>query len=370
MSTAAPPVDTSAPAPIGTASCGSAAETAPAAAEPAAAAAGEAPAAAPMQLPTPRCDNCNEVISGRYCSACGQRLEAPVHSLWHFTQVAVEDLTHTDSRLWRTLAALLFKPGFLTREFLSGRRASYLPPVRLYLALSVVYFLYAAANPHVIVVQTDEHEQGLPTASASRLDDPEDSSERQLPGESKEHWAERICNKADYQGPFRGFVVTTLHQVCVRSVVDNGRALSEAMLHSLPRAMFVFLPLLAGAMMLMYWRPRHYYVEHLLLFVHDHAFVFLLMLLAGLASTLLTAVISALLRAPPDLHARLVVGVKSPVFVVVTLYIPWYVFRSMRVLYGQGRWLTLGKFAVLSFFYLVSGSIMFALTLLYSAVTM
>ena len=39
--------------------------------------------------------------------------------------------------------------------------------------------------------------------------------------------------------------------------------------------MFIFLPLLAGLMMLMYWRPRHYYVEHLLLFVHNHAFVFL-----------------------------------------------------------------------------------------------
>ena len=39
--------------------------------------------------------------------------------------------------------------------------------------------------------------------------------------------------------------------------------------------MFVFLPLLAWLMMLMYWRPRHYYVEHLLLFMHNHAFVFL-----------------------------------------------------------------------------------------------
>ena len=43
----------------------------------------------------------------------------------------------------------------------------------------------------------------------------------------------------------------------------------------MPRAMFMFLPLLAGVMMLIYWRPRHYYVEHLLLFVHNHAFVFL-----------------------------------------------------------------------------------------------
>ena len=55
-------------------------------------------------LPAPvLCDNCGAPVAGRYCSACGQRLEPPVHSLWHFTRVATEDLTHADSRLWRTL---------------------------------------------------------------------------------------------------------------------------------------------------------------------------------------------------------------------------------------------------------------------------
>jgi len=349
MSTAAPPLD---PDPVALRD-----------AEPGAAPAATAPEA---RL---RCDNCGAAVKEKYCGVCGQRLEPPVHSLWHFTQVAVEDLTHADSRLWRTLAALLFKPGFLTREFLAGRRASYLPPVRLYLVLSVLYFLYAAAS-HATVILVEANEHGSRTGSVSSLDNPQDSSLRQQPGESREHWAERICNNAYYQGPFRGFVVTTIHQACVRSVVDNGRALSEAMLHSLPRAMFVFLPLLAGAMMLMYWRPRHYYVEHLLLFLHDHAFVFLLLLIAGLASALLTAVISAALRAPPALHAALAQRVSGWVYLAVTLYIAWYVFRSMRVVYGQGRWLTLGKFAVLSFFYVVSGSVMLALTFLYSTVTM
>ena len=61
-------------------------------------------------------------------------------------------------------------------------------------------------------------------------------------------------------------------------------------MHNVPRALFIFLPLLAGVMMLMYWRPRHYYVEHLLLFVHNHAFVFLLLMIAGLVAALLPAV--------------------------------------------------------------------------------
>ena len=53
--------------------------------------------ATPATPATARCDNCGAAVSGQYCAACGQRLEAPVQSLWHFTQEATEDLTHTDS---------------------------------------------------------------------------------------------------------------------------------------------------------------------------------------------------------------------------------------------------------------------------------
>src|SRR6266436_982993 len=122
-------------------------------------AAQRAPAAASV-APALRCENCGAAVAQRYCGACGQRLEPPVHSLWHFAQLATEDLTHADSRLWRTLAALLFKPGYLTREFLAGRRARYLPPVRLYLVLSVVFFLGASATHgerQVVRIQSYEH---------------------------------------------------------------------------------------------------------------------------------------------------------------------------------------------------------------------
>jgi hypothetical protein len=125
----------------------------------------------------------------------------------------------------------------------------------------------------------------------------------------------------------------------------------EAFLHNLPRAMFVFLPLLAGAMMLMYWRPRHYYVEHLLLFVHNHAFAFVLLLLAAAVSALLPFA-------------------AGWVSFALWLYIPWYVYRSMRLVYGQGRWLTIAKLLVLSLFYLLSGALMLGLNVAYSALTL
>src|SRR5262249_35655867 len=89
----------------------------------------------------PSCANCGADVAARFCCPCGQKHEHALHSIWHVTREVTEDLTHAGSRLWSTMLALLFKPGFLTREFIAGRRVRYLPPLRLYLVLSVLFFL-------------------------------------------------------------------------------------------------------------------------------------------------------------------------------------------------------------------------------------
>ena len=303
-----------------------------------------------------RCANCGAPLGGRYCSACGQRVEPPLHSLWHFMRVATEDLTHADSRIWRTLAALMFRPGFLTAEFIAGRRARYLPPVRLYLVLSVAFFVCLDAmqgTDAAAVSGTGARATAAARAAGTAEAAPEPGVKvyspfsPARPGETAQQRTERLCGDWSYQGPWQARIRPMMSRACPRIVADNGRAFGEAYLHNVPRAMFLFLPLLAAAMWLMYWRPRHYYVEHLLLLVHNHAFVFLIVLIAWPLAALLP-VGGAWLRT------------------AVVLYIPWYMFRSMRVVYGQARALTLGKLAVLSFFYLVSGAIMLALTVVYS----
>ena len=50
------------------------------------------------------CANCHQPLSGRYCSACGQRYEPHIHSLSEFLSESTEVFTHADSRLWRTRA--------------------------------------------------------------------------------------------------------------------------------------------------------------------------------------------------------------------------------------------------------------------------
>lgn len=90
------------------------------------------------------CKNCAATLDGPYCHACGQRdvdLERP------FLELAREILKETfdvDGRAWRTLKTLFAQPGRLTSEFLAGKRKTYTPPLRLYIFISVSFFVLMA----------------------------------------------------------------------------------------------------------------------------------------------------------------------------------------------------------------------------------
>jgi hypothetical protein len=290
------------------------------------------------------CANCGASVPTKFCGRCGQRAEHEIHSIWHFTQEATEDLTHADSRLWSTMFALLFKPGFLTREFLAGRRVRYLPPLRLYLVLSVLFFVSISGHHDPRAIALKEHNGTKTFAVVSPTDDPDLATR---PGESAEERAERVCKDA-YDGPAPRFLERFVAKGCRKSVLDNGHTMYQAMLHNLPRAMFIFLPALAVVMKLMYWRPRRYYVEHLLFFVHNHAFAFLLFGLYVLLSRIMPAALEDWLT------------------LIVWLYFPYYLFVSMRRVYGQGRFLTFMKYTALAFTYFIGAVITLALTVTYS----
>jgi hypothetical protein len=155
----------------------------------------------------------------------------------------------------------------------------------------------------------------------------------------------------NYDGPWKEWLAPRLRRGCEQAVADGGRALGREFMLNVPRMLFIFLPLIAFVMMLMYWFPRRYYVEHLLFFVHTHSFTFLLFLLL----TLVTAPLSA--------------GVGSVLTFTAFVYAAWYLFRAMRVVYGQGRALTLAKYLTLGVAYLVMLSALTGLTLAYSFVT-
>ena len=162
------------------------------------------------------------------------------------------------------------------------------------------------------------------------------------------------CEKdVSYEGPGQGWIQPLLLDACRKTVRDDGRALKDAFVHNIPRALFVFLPLLAAVMVLLYWRPRRFYVEHLLFFIHTHSFVFVaLALYLGLA-----AVLPWDAAAPWLLFALL-------------LYIQWYLLRAMRVVYGQSRRRTLAKFVALTLIYVLAGMAILLFTLVVSVVAL
>lgn len=92
---------------------------------------------------TPACPNCDTPLQGRYCHACGQkRIEPEERRLGWFMGQLVRTLTMADRRLLGSLGRLMFRPGTLERDWLSGRRRRIVAPLSLFLIANVVYFFY------------------------------------------------------------------------------------------------------------------------------------------------------------------------------------------------------------------------------------
>ena len=80
-------------------------------------------------------------MHGRFCHICGQENIEPKESFWHLVTHFMYDVTHFDGKFFSTLKYLLFRPGYLSHEYLRGRRASYLHPIRMYVFTSAFFFL-------------------------------------------------------------------------------------------------------------------------------------------------------------------------------------------------------------------------------------
>lgn len=87
------------------------------------------------------CSNCETPLQGRFCHRCGQVADTWHRPIWSLFSEVLEGVFGMDGRLWRTIPALLFRPGHVTRNYLSGKRQRYIPPFRMFLFASLIFFL-------------------------------------------------------------------------------------------------------------------------------------------------------------------------------------------------------------------------------------
>jgi hypothetical protein len=325
--------------------------------------------------PESRCLNCGAALRGQYCGNCGQRARGRLISLWELVRDAFGDLFELDSRLWQTLIPLLVRPGRLTHDYLAGRRARYMPPFRMYLVLSLVFFVVAFFNPReelALLYVPDEAVESAGDEDAVEPGDAEIAGETQDALEAQGVDVDELNRKIaeareESEGGVRvqfsdsdgdedpnncqfedwnvdnmprwiqlRFSKERVTEVCQRIVGadDGGREFGKRVLDNIPVALFVLLPLMAIVLKLLYPLSRRYYVEHLLFFVHFHAFFFLMLTLQVLWVRTVNVV------GGPEWLGVLPV-------IAASFYIPVYLFKSMRQVYGQGWLLTMFKYLVL-----------------------
>jgi len=235
------------------------------------------------------CPNCSTPLAGPYCSACGQKVAPLAPTLGYFLHELTHEFLHVDGKIFRSVRLLLTKPGFLTREILLGRRASYVSPIRLYLVFSIVALTVGAL--------------GVVDTSGARIT----------------------------YTPGPGEVMTP--EIEARMAATS-QALDEALKVWVPRAMFVLVPLFAALVMLFRRSSKRTYPQHLYFALHVHA----VWLLANAVNTLLDNV-------PLQYVGPIGGGVTS------LLSIAYFVIAFHRV-YETSVWGTLWRTALIGSIYL------------------
>jgi hypothetical protein len=339
----------------------------------------------------PDCLNCGKRLSGQYCGNCGQRSVSRLISIWQLLAEAFGDLFELDSRLWRTLLPLLIRPGQLTRDYLLGRRARYMPPFRMYLVLSLIFFVVAffdprddlgllfepepPPTPEEVAARDAEAEQAkreildefehggvkideaIPadridglnvddvTAEHSDAVDDDDQPFRLEVTDGKTECIIDIDIIAEWPDWFkRRLTPARLDAACNQVLADEGATFLGLLIDNIPVALIVLMPLMALVLKILYPLSRRYFVEHLLFIVHFHAFFFLILTLQILFSRTM-----ALLSVPD--------GASALVIVAASLYIPVYLYMAMRRVYAQGHIFTIIKYFALMVAYWLGASL-------------
>jgi hypothetical protein len=233
------------------------------------------------------CRNCGSPLPAgpraAYCPACGQETTLHAPTFGEFAHEFIGHYVAVEGRLWRTLAALLLRPGRLTREYLAGRRRRYVLPMRLYLTASFLFF---------VLVKVVGLGTGLQVQVAFGVDDqgrPLEAPPKAVVEQVSRALAD--CEKAAACSWIERRAWQAADTAIQRGAIETQRRLAAMM----PYAVFALLPYFAALLALAYRRRGITYGEHFVFGLHMHSFWFVAMLIGALVANALAQVVLAAL---------------------------------------------------------------------------
>lgn len=345
------------------------------------------------------CLNCNAELDGKFCHKCGQENREPKSSVWGLITHFFYDITHFDGKFFSTTGLLITRPGLLPKEYIKGRRASMLDPIRMYIFTSAFFFLIFFSVYHVGDLsdispqkQTekvlDKAKEELLKNSTTRQDSllieeqfaltenrliprgasdtaKKDSTATRV--RTKRNWNFSIANikyksKEEYDSLQKALppgrrdnwlerkLTYRIIEVNKKAMNDEDKFWEEVLnkfTHSFPYLLFVSLPLYALILKLLYVRrKRFYYVDHgiFLIFLYIFTFIFLLVFLG----------IDEIGEAT---------GWEWTDYIIIGMFFwgLYYAWRAMHKFYEQGKFKTTIKFLLFNLMCLVSLIILFGL---------
>ncbi|MGH2642902.1 MAG: DUF3667 domain-containing protein [Chitinophagaceae bacterium] len=254
------------------------------------------------------CLNCGASVTGRYCAECGQENREPRESFGELLYHFFSDFTHFDSKFFTTIKDLVIHPGFLTKEYLAGRRMRYLHPIRMYIFISFLFFIFlgllnkgafinpegsygnAAKNAQAIQVLQQEVKKlkasGDPSDFSvisklqSQIGVLELSGEKNMTFGEFDSIEETLPHREKITG-IGGFFLNRVARGKALYGTQYSRMMTEKFMHDIPKAMFFLLPLFA-LFLKWFYTKGHYYSDHAIFSLHFHSLAFLLMLVTFL----------------------------------------------------------------------------------------
>ncbi len=308
------------------------------------------------------CQNCGAPLAGPFCAACGQHDVDYHRSLGPMAEDALEGFFHFDGKFFKSVRFMFTRPGFLSEEFVAGRRASYTNPLRFYIFASFIFFAVQAltthkATPAEEAAAAKEVQEASQQFNQTLQDSPElkktveslKSKGVQInPGVKQSGVTVSLSKNPKEENAFGRAIRANLGPDGKLDKHEIGRELA----HLLPPMFFFCLPILAAMFKLVNLGSQRFYVEHLVFALHVQAFAFL----AALVTRCLVALVHLASATAAD-WAGLVLWLVSA----------WFIYRAYRRFYRQGKAKSALRLGLVAGFYGLTLAVGIALAAMASA---